>query len=417
MAYNEDSSASGHDEPWIQWFCGLKGHEMFCEVERAYIEDGFNLYGLRACVSNFSDCLDLILDRIGPDDSDDSHLTQSACTLYGLIHARYIVTAHGLDSMYNKVSFLRIGFKMFGTTSWNEPKYFSFTVALVGMFLIKIQYAAKEFGTCPLIQCNGQPVLPTGLKDEIGIDTVKIFCPKCQCVYQPPPIRTRSSGHHSSSGGGGGGAVDGAAFGTTFPHLFLMTFNNLVPDPLPADSAYIPRVFGFRVHQSVRQQHASTAAAALTASALSRSNNARRGGTVDSFTSQRVLNVTTANTAAENISLLTDTPVQEPVSRGEKESEMKAEKIASNVAEAGGDKSKASNGTPPKAGLKKAASANGDASVQGKEEKMGGNDPGDGNQSKRKGKEGDNSAVSNENGSSKSRASKRQKRQAGSEVT
>ena len=84
-------------------FCGLKGHEMFCQVERAYIEDGFNLYGLRACVSNFSDCLDLILDRIGPEDSDDSHLTQSACTLYGLIHARYVVTTHGLDSMYNKV--------------------------------------------------------------------------------------------------------------------------------------------------------------------------------------------------------------------------------------------------------------------------------------------------------------------------
>lgn len=77
---------------------------MFCEVERSYIEDGFNLYGLRACVSNFSDCLDLILDRIGPDDSDDSHLTQSACTLYGLIHARYIITAHGLDAMYNKVN-------------------------------------------------------------------------------------------------------------------------------------------------------------------------------------------------------------------------------------------------------------------------------------------------------------------------
>ena len=78
---------------------------MFCEVERSYIEDGFNLYGLRACVSNFSDCLDLILDRIGPDDSDDSRLTQSACTLYGLIHARYIITAHGLDAMYNKVRY------------------------------------------------------------------------------------------------------------------------------------------------------------------------------------------------------------------------------------------------------------------------------------------------------------------------
>lgn len=181
---------------------------MFCKVERSYIEDGFNLYGLRACVSNFSDCLDLILDRIGPDDSDDSHLTQSACTLYMLIHARYIITAHGLDAMYNK-------------------------------------YAHKEFGTCPLIQCNGQPVLPVGLKDEIGTNTSKIFCPKCQCVYHPPPVRFRTFGSAT---------VDGAAFGTTFAHLFLMTFNNLVPDGLSQESSYVPRVFGFRVHPTARQR-------------------------------------------------------------------------------------------------------------------------------------------------------------------
>lgn len=237
MAFNEDSSGSGHDEPWIQWFCGLKGHEMFCEVERSYIEDGFNLYGLRACVSNFSDCLDLILDRIGPDDSDDSHLTQSACTLYGLIHARYIITAHGLDAMYNK-------------------------------------YAAKEFGTCPLAQCQGQPVLPVGLKDEMGTDTVKIFCPKCQCVYHPPPIRSRSSSHH----GAGAAGVDGAAFGTTFPHLFLMTFSNLVPDPLPPNSAYVPRVFGFRVHMSARQRTPSNSAAAGDAAGKSSTKSSRLGG-------------------------------------------------------------------------------------------------------------------------------------------
>mmetsp|Transcript_37655 Transcript_37655/g.82483 ORF Transcript_37655/g.82483 Transcript_37655/m.82483 type:complete len:392 (+) Transcript_37655:392-1567(+) len=222
MSYNEDddSSASGHDEPWIQWFCGLKGHEMFCEVERSYIEDGFNLYGLRACVSNFSDCLDLILDRIGPDDSDDSHLTQSACTLYGLIHARYIITAHGLDAMYNK-------------------------------------YAARQFGTCPLIQCSGQPALPVGLRDEMGADTVKIYCPRCQSVYHPPPARSRPS-HHGPGPGSGSDAIDGAAFGTTFPHLFLMTFNNLVPKPLNSKSKYVPRVFGFRVHDSARQRPPTT---------------------------------------------------------------------------------------------------------------------------------------------------------------
>jgi len=205
---------------------------MFCEVERTYIEDGFNLYGLRQCVQSFSDCLDLILDRIGPDDSDDSHLTQNACTLYGLIHARYIITAHGLDAMYNK-------------------------------------YATKEFGTCPLIPCGGQPVLPTGLRDDLGAETVKVFCPKCQSVYHPPPVRSRSG----SSGMGGSCGVDGACFGTTFPHLFLMTFSNLVPDPLLADSAYTPRVFGFRVHETARQ--ASSAASSARQMIASRRARAR----------------------------------------------------------------------------------------------------------------------------------------------
>lgn len=214
MAYHEDSSASGQDEPWIQWFCNLKGHEMFCKVERSYIEDGFNLYGLRQYVANFSDCLDLILDRIGPEDSDDSHLTQSACTLYGLIHARYIITAHGLDAMYNK-------------------------------------YANKDFGHCPSIQCYGQPVLPIGLHDECGMDHFKIYCPKCQNVYHPPPYMRIKNGESRL---GREHQADGAAFGTTFAHLFLMTFNNLVPDRPSKESAYVPRVFGFRVHSSARQR-------------------------------------------------------------------------------------------------------------------------------------------------------------------
>lgn len=265
MAYNEDSSGSGHDEPWIQWFCGLKGHEMFCEVERAYIEDGFNLYGLRASVPNFSDCLDLILDRIGPDDSDDSHLTQSACTLYGLIHARYIITAHGLDAMYNK-------------------------------------YAAKEFGTCPLIQCLGQPVLPVGLKDEVGVDTVKVFCPKCQSVYHPPPSRSRGSS----------GAVDGASFGTTFPHLFLMTFSNLVPDGLPPEAVYVPRVFGFRVHQSARQRGGlgiSTGQKVRSGRSIN-ANNAAFGAKASVVSSTNAVNVTTTTTPQDKHKSRSQVPQQ-----------------------------------------------------------------------------------------------------------
>lgn len=55
--------------------------------------------------------------------------------------------------------------------------------------------------------------------------------------------------------------------GQLFPHLFLMTFSNLVPDPLPQDSAYIPRVFGFRVHMSERSCGSSPATAHQSSSA------------------------------------------------------------------------------------------------------------------------------------------------------
>lgn len=51
--------------------------------------------------------------------------------------------------------------------------------------------------------------------------------------------------------------TDGAAFGTTFPHLFFLTFRDLVVDPLPINSGYTPRVFGFRVHQSAFTPDAS----------------------------------------------------------------------------------------------------------------------------------------------------------------
>lgn len=40
--------------------------------------------------------------------------------------------------------------------------------------------------------------------------------------------------------------VDGAYFGTTFPHLFLMTYNQKLQKP---SLQYVPRVFGFKLHK------------------------------------------------------------------------------------------------------------------------------------------------------------------------
>jgi len=53
-------------------------------------------------------------------------------------------------------------------------------------------------------------------------------------------------------GGRAQGNVDGVFFGTTFPHLLLMTYPSLRP-PRPTET-YVPRVFGFRLHESALER-------------------------------------------------------------------------------------------------------------------------------------------------------------------
>lgn len=198
---DDDSSdyQSEEDFAWISWFCSLKGNEFFCEVDDNYAQDGFNLTGLSAQVPYYEYALDLILD-IEPQEAltDEQQILveNDAENLYGLIHARYILSPKGLHAMLQK-------------------------------------YRQCEFGRCPRVLCHGQAALPVGRSDTTNQDSVKLYCPGCEDIYTP-----KSSRHER---------IDGAYFGTTFPHLFFLTF----PQFKVADNRekYIPRVFGFQVHK------------------------------------------------------------------------------------------------------------------------------------------------------------------------
>ncbi|CAF9930333.1 MAG: hypothetical protein GOMPHAMPRED_005624 [Gomphillus americanus] len=197
---------------WINSFCSLLGHEYFAEVSEEFIEDDFNLTGLQSQVPMYKDALEMILD-VEPDSdmdpepdeedmdddeedvmrdeegyridahgfrlprgrsiSDQSIIESSAELLYGLIHQRFITSRPGIQQMAEK-------------------------------------YEAQHFGHCPRVFCNSTKVLPVGIYDTPGIDTVKLFCSSCMDVYTPPNSRFQS--------------VDGAFFGTTFGCLFFMTF-------------------------------------------------------------------------------------------------------------------------------------------------------------------------------------------------
>ncbi|PGH30909.1 casein kinase II subunit beta [[Emmonsia] crescens] len=207
------SSSDGSPDTWIASYCSLMGHEFFAEVSEDFIEDDFNLTGLQSQVPWYKEALELILDvepeEYEEDEEDDdedededavlgddrppsyrragerkharvasdlSVIESSAELLYGLIHQRYITSRPGIQQMLEK-------------------------------------YELQHFGVCPRVYCNGCKVLPVGITDTPGIDTVKLFCPSCQDIYTPPNSRFQS--------------VDGAFFGTTFGCLFFMTFPEL----------------------------------------------------------------------------------------------------------------------------------------------------------------------------------------------
>jgi casein kinase II subunit beta len=65
------------------------------------------------------------------------------------------------------------------------------------------------------VLCQGQPLLPVGLTDVPYEKSVKLYCGRCEDIYSP-----KSSRH---------GSIDGAYFGTSFPHLLFLVYPALLP--------------------------------------------------------------------------------------------------------------------------------------------------------------------------------------------
>ena len=80
----------------------MKGNEFFSEVEEEFAQDAFNLTGLEQLVPYFDQALDMILDVEMTDvmtEETQEVIENDAENLFGLIHARYIITSRGLQAM------------------------------------------------------------------------------------------------------------------------------------------------------------------------------------------------------------------------------------------------------------------------------------------------------------------------------
>ncbi|KAJ5489338.1 Casein kinase II subunit beta-2 [Penicillium diatomitis] len=188
---------SDYTSYWRDWFVSSRGNEYFCEIDEDYLTDRFNLTGLNTEVSYYQHALDLVTDVFDLEAEDDlrEQIEKSARHLYGLVHARYIVTTRGLAKMLDK-------------------------------------YKKCDFGKCPRVLCDGHPLLPMGQHDLPNMSTVKLYCPKCEDIYNP-----KSSRHAS---------IDGAYFGTSFHSILFQVYPALLPEK--SLRRYEPKIYGFRVH-------------------------------------------------------------------------------------------------------------------------------------------------------------------------
>jgi casein kinase II subunit beta len=73
-----------------------------------------------------------------------------------------------------------------------------------------------------------------GQHDIANTSYVKLYCAKCEDIYNP-----KSSRHNS---------IDGAYFGTSFHNILFQVYPALVPQK--SQRRYEPRIYGFRVHAS-----------------------------------------------------------------------------------------------------------------------------------------------------------------------
>jgi hypothetical protein len=238
--------------PWARKFILSRPKDALLPIPREFLSDGFNLVQLAPVVdkavkamklrgeggigrapntnadgsSNNMSLYKVALRQIlADDDKGNSNSTlpsaytpfqiqKAAEVLYTMVHARYVSSPRGLDTVHR-------------------------------MFKRNIDVGIEPiFGRCCRVHCKGMPLLPVGISDKYDIGgkggasrKAMRYCPSCDEVFYMWESK-----------------VDGAAWGTSFAHLFLMAQGSEVFPRASKASAISKirqptrKIFGFRIH-------------------------------------------------------------------------------------------------------------------------------------------------------------------------
>lgn len=160
-----------HFRNWKTNFFQRPENHWLCDIPNEFIADSFNTYGLQNGFSYYHTCLQIILGKPTISEASSNTLReieQNLPILYGLIHARFIMSPDGIRS-------------------------------------VRAKYQSQDYGRCPRVNCKFQQLLPFGPSSTYGHSKAKNFCPCCREIYEPRPQVN----------------LDGSFFGPNMVHIFV----------------------------------------------------------------------------------------------------------------------------------------------------------------------------------------------------
>ena len=188
-------------QEWVDWYLSLPRAKYFVRIDKEFLHNISNYYGIKQKINHFDAAFQLMINNNVPPelgnmelDSEAWLIEQQAEILYGFIHSLYIMTSKGLS-------------------------------------LMKEKYDKGEFPKCPRVLCNGIYCLPYGISETINEYSVKLYCPNCNDIFNKTDKNIP--------------AIDGAFFGPSWVHSFVLKYPTILPKELP--HTYIPKLFGFTI--------------------------------------------------------------------------------------------------------------------------------------------------------------------------
>ncbi|KAL6122895.1 CkIIbeta2 [Nucleospora cyclopteri] len=192
---SSENSEIDYEDFWMGKFSKVREHGLLERIPDSYIQDKFNLMGLKNIVEDFDEAHMAISDN-GP-----SLNILEETKLYYYTHQRYITfNKQGMSSMLDKIK-------------------------------------NKEFGCCPRYGCKEAMTVPIGISNEYGKSKTKIYCYNCNNCYEPKGSLKK---------------LDGCIWGTAFaPMLILSNPYHFKPKPV---KTFVPKLFGFTVNYEIEEQ-------------------------------------------------------------------------------------------------------------------------------------------------------------------